>query len=79
MTPDLFLYLLYPEFISLLGCWKVETGEYSELSEMLFGAEMINVLCYVDVRAVLFSKWELFVTSALALSKLWLCPILWAD
>ena len=59
--------------------WFLEGGEYSYLSEMLSGVWMINVLCYVDVRAVLFSKWELFVTSALALSKLWLCPILWAD
>ena len=58
--------------------WLVLGGEYSQLSEMLLGAEMINVLCYVDVRAVLFSKWELFVTSVLALSKFWLCPILWA-
>ena len=38
--------------------WQVLT----DLSEMLLGAEMINVLCYVDVRGVLFSKWELFVT-----------------
>lgn len=76
MTPDLFLYLLLPQF-TFLGFGR--RRKYSYLSEMLFGAEMINVLCYVDVGGVLFSKWELFVTSDLALSKFWLCPIFWAD
>ena len=36
--------------------WFLEGGEYSYLSEMLSGVWMINVLCYVDVRALLFSK-----------------------
>ena len=50
--PQTFFYIFFIQNLPSLA----EKIVLADLSEMLLGAEMINVLCYVDVRGVLFSK-----------------------